>query len=256
MDASPSEWIDFVLGGGQGAMPAAAVQERFVGSSGRPALEEATAFVDRLIAEAGTDPAQWRVLDFGCGWGRISRVLLRVCTAENLVGADVLPQSVAMCREAMALAVFRETAADRPLPFGDASFDVVTAYSVFSHLDESTFRRHFDDFHRLLPKGGLVAFTTLKPAHFACWVLEEKGEKYMRVHLERARFSAGLWARRLEGGEILFVPTGGGDEVLKSSFYGQTIIPRTYLERMAGFRLVAYHDDARLPQAFVLLRRD
>jgi len=56
-------------------------QMNFVGSTRRHALLEAVRFVryatDALAWTGGPPPGECSVVDFGCGWGRITRTLLR-----------------------------------------------------------------------------------------------------------------------------------------------------------------------------------
>jgi SAM-dependent methyltransferase len=47
-----------------------------------------------------------------------------------------------------------------PTSFDDDTFDVVFAYSVFSHLSEDLYARWLAEFSRILKPGGLVIATT------------------------------------------------------------------------------------------------
>jgi predicted RNA methylase len=40
-----------------------------------------------------------RILDFGCGWGRILRFFLKDVPAKNLIGVDVDPEVIEICKE-------------------------------------------------------------------------------------------------------------------------------------------------------------
>ncbi len=151
------EWVAFLAGLKADAtlpppppMPKEETQAAFVGSSGLAAMKEGGEFY-RLIHEVlrrSQDGAVGRLLDFGCGWGRISRFFLR--DTDHLVGVDIDPQCIAICRAAMPDGNFDVCDVEPPLGFAEHSFDVVAAYSVFSHLAEHVFRRWMREFSRVL----------------------------------------------------------------------------------------------------------
>ncbi|MCP6725914.1 class I SAM-dependent methyltransferase, partial [Klebsiella pneumoniae] len=74
------------------------------------------------------------VLDFGCGCGRVTRWWADFEGA--VAGSDVNAEAVAWCRENLGFASFEQNALAPPLDFDDASFDLVYALSVFTHLTE------------------------------------------------------------------------------------------------------------------------
>ena len=49
---------------------------------------------------------------------------------------------------------FEQSAVEPPLRFADGSFDIVYAYSVFSHLSERVQLRWVEEFARILRPGG------------------------------------------------------------------------------------------------------
>src|SRR3954469_10987363 len=66
-----------------------------------------------------------RILDVGCGTGTMIQHLSRFGTAE---GVDASEEAVAFCRQRGINRV--QVVAGGPLPFPDASFDLVTAFDV------------------------------------------------------------------------------------------------------------------------------
>jgi SAM-dependent methyltransferase len=240
-------------------LPDEGLQRAWVGSSGVDALLEAgrfTALAVEALSERGASPDDvGRVLDFGCGWGRIYRCFLRHCRPGSLVGVDIDEGCVALCRKAMPYGSFELCDPMPPLAFADEAFDAVTAYSVFSHLAEEPFRRWLREFARVLRPGGFVFFTTLKEAHVDAWK-HRRREAAHGAALKAVGFTPRSWRKRASSGHVLFVPTGGGGTLESPTFYGETIVPRAYMEREAeglGFELMRYSDDGELPQAFVTL---
>ena len=263
------EWIDFLAGERNipglvaPAMPDPSLQRSFVGSSGREALSEASEFCLRLVKTAGSlgKPvnASSLVLDFGCGWGRLYRVMLRWCNPQNLVGVDIDEKCIEICRNAMPYGKFVKSGIEPPLPFEPASFEIVYAYSVFSHLAQNASHRTLLELARVLKRGGLAVFTTLKRAHLDTWQTQMNGNSpYYRSHLARAGFHYDKWQERADRGDFLYVPTGGGD-MRDDSFYGEAVMTRRHLEIVAkglGFKMRLFDDESQMPQSFVVLQRD
>jgi 2-polyprenyl-3-methyl-5-hydroxy-6-metoxy-1,4-benzoquinol methylase len=88
-----------------------------------------------------------RVLDVGCRWGSLTRAYLE---GNGVVGVDVDREALS---EAAKLGIETRWAdAEQPLPFEDASFDVVVAGEIVEHLrDPDLFAR---EVQRVLRPGG------------------------------------------------------------------------------------------------------
>jgi SAM-dependent methyltransferase len=100
-----------------------------------------------------------RVLDFGCGAGRTLRHFLGEAERTDIWGVDVDPQSIEWL-EANLCPPLHALRCDPgpPLPFETASFDLIWAISVFTHLtDESA--SWLIELHRLLRSGALLMAT-------------------------------------------------------------------------------------------------
>lgn len=260
------------------AFPPVGYQVATHGRSGRGALDEAGRFVaevDRRAAHAGRPiDAGTRVLDFGCGWGRMLRVFLARVDSHNLHGVDVREDSVTLARQLNPFAQFATVGSTPPLPFADGSFDLIVAYSVFSHLNEAVSRAWITEFARVTTPGGLVMVTT-RGSGFIDFVASLSTRALLwRVRLALGRSIGRPWneawlrtlqagfkdlpalQRQLAAGRFVHVPTGGG-ATLDASFYGESVIPRGYVEReWTDFELVDFIDDPRrLPQALIVLRK-
>ena len=97
-----------------------------------------------------------RVLDIGCGLGGIDVLLARDHGAE-VVGVDVEAELVRRAgerveREGLASQVEIRAVQPGPLPFPDASFDVVFSKDSWIHVEDK--RTLFADVFRLLQPGG------------------------------------------------------------------------------------------------------
>jgi SAM-dependent methyltransferase len=118
------------------------------------------------------------VLDFGCGCGRV----LRYWEGHSglLAGTDRDHGAVDWCRRNLAFARCELNGLAPPLAFDDATFGLVYALSVFTHLTADLQIAWRDELARVLRPGGLLLFTT----HGRSYVPRLEDE-------ERSRFDAG-----------------------------------------------------------------
>jgi SAM-dependent methyltransferase len=101
-----------------------------------------------------------RWLDFGCGSGRVARFLRQEPFVCELVGVDVDAGAIDWARRHLRGAEYRWISPQPPMPFPSASFDVVVAVSVFTHLDEAPQLAWLAEIRRLLRPGGLLLSST------------------------------------------------------------------------------------------------
>lgn len=113
---------------------------------------------DGAAAAAGLPfSAARRVLDFGCGCGRIARHVARIAGPE-LFGVDYNPRLVGWCRRNL-IGQYAVNRLAPPLDFPDGHFDVVYLFSVFTHLRRETLAQWLNEFARVLRPGGLALAT-------------------------------------------------------------------------------------------------
>jgi SAM-dependent methyltransferase len=151
------------------SVPEPVLQQRWTGQSGAPLATQSAALY-RLLAEryAQAGPrslADSRVLDFGCGWGRILRFLARDVPPDRLHGCDPVASILDVCRENGVPATLApsEFLPER-LPF-DEPFDLAYAVSVFTHLSEAAHERCLAALHAGLRPGGILVVTIRPPAY-------------------------------------------------------------------------------------------
>jgi hypothetical protein len=118
--------------------PSIELQAGFVGSSNRQAIHQAWIFY-LLMADQrkkyglvlGEDS---HVLDFGCGWGRFTRMFLRDVPESNIWYADSQTLALDICRDTGVPGRMIQLPQMPPSDLPSAQFDTSFAYSVFSHL--------------------------------------------------------------------------------------------------------------------------
>jgi hypothetical protein len=99
------EWLAFLAGEitipdeNAPPMPAPEFQMSWVGCSGLAALADGAVFLDYVRSRIPALHQQARILDFGCGWGRLYRILIR--DTFSVVGVDSEPAVMQMCRDAL-----------------------------------------------------------------------------------------------------------------------------------------------------------
>jgi SAM-dependent methyltransferase len=241
--------------------PPADVQCRFTGAAGDDTMREAFAFY-AIVKEAqkrhGRRPLD-AALEFGCGWGRIIRLFTRDVPPGSLWGIDCMSAAIDICRSTNRLARFELTPTFPPTDVPSDTFDLVYAYSVFSHLSEAAHLAWLEELRRVLKPGGLLIVTT-RPREFIlmCAALREAQElpSWVAGTVVSFKDTAAALAR-YDSGEFLFEPTGGGDE-LDASFFGEACIPQRYVADQWPrlLEVVDYIDDrSRCIQNVIVARK-
>jgi len=98
-----------------------------------------------------------RILDWGCGCGRVARFTARV-PGVALTGCDIDADNVAWCTAHLA-GSYALTTVRPPLPFADASFDLVYGVSVFTHMREPLQDAWLAELARVAAPGALLMMT-------------------------------------------------------------------------------------------------
>jgi SAM-dependent methyltransferase len=152
-------------------MPPEQVQRDWTGSSGRALLAQTSTFVMSLErayrGTCGRPLEDAVILDYGCGWGRILRLMLRFADPSRLYGVDPWPASLEASRASRVrghLAPCDEVPG--ALPFPGVTFDLVYAFSVFTHLSEKTATAVLAALRPRLAPQGLLVLTVRPPEYW------------------------------------------------------------------------------------------
>lgn len=129
------------------------------------------------VRKSDDDPADFgRILDFGCGVGRLIRHLFSL--EAELHGTDCNGELIEWCRKRLPRAEFRCNERHPPLEYDNDYFDFVYAASVLTHLDEPGQAEWMADLRRVLKPGGILLFT-VHGTKYVAGLPEDKRAQYV-----------------------------------------------------------------------------
>jgi SAM-dependent methyltransferase len=121
------------------------------------------------------------VLDFGCGCGRVMRKWANV-PGPSFFGSDYNSDLIKWCRQNLPYARFEVNRLAPPLPFAADQFDLVYAFSVFTHLTELLQHEWMAELRRIVRPRGLLVFST-RGAAWAWKLTPDERSRYERGDL-------------------------------------------------------------------------
>jgi SAM-dependent methyltransferase len=149
-------------------LPDPTLQERWNGAHGLTLLTQTKAFYRHARAmlerHGVSEPPATRILDFGCGWGRITRFFCRDVDAGALHGCDPVEDILEVCRRSRLPAVLHRTEFI-PERLPETGFDLAYSFSVFTHISEEAANACIRALHDALNPGGLLILTIRPPAY-------------------------------------------------------------------------------------------
>jgi SAM-dependent methyltransferase len=195
------------------------VQKTWTGAAGDTLLRQTVAFARCAIAayhqftDGRAETA--RILDFGCGYGRILRLMYKYFAAERIYAVDPWDKSIALCQEHGMKGNFAVSDwVPRILPF-EGPFDFIYAFSVFTHLSERTAETCMAALRRVIAPSGLLAIS-IRPEEF--WDFHDGGKYAAEM---KARHAATGYAFR----------GFAWQQVNGENTYGDTSISLDYIRR-------------------------
>jgi SAM-dependent methyltransferase len=181
------------------------------------------------------------IMDFGCGFGRVTRVLRAAFPGAHLSVCDISRGAVDYCAEKFeAEPVYsNESPSGVPIPH---SYDLIWCGSLLTHLDSGEFTRFLDLFYSMLLPGGLLVATTHGPfvaeriRTGACtYGVEEEHVPALLQSYSETGFGYGNYA---QSSLTTMALTKYGISVSKPSWVCR------HVERLPNVRLLAYTEKA------------
>lgn len=203
------------------SMPPNEVQDDWNGRHGTELLTASLAFIKTLVATytelTGKDLIRARVLDYGCGWGRLIRLLYKYVSYENIYGVDPWDRSIDLCKQygvKANLAVCDYV--PQQLPF-EQKFDLIYAYSVFTHLSEKTTKTVLSTLRRYMDNNGILVIT-IRPKEFWSFHRQGKFKQEMYQMHEQTGFAFTPHRRAPINGDITYGDTSISLDYLEENF--------------------------------------
>ncbi|MFD0964992.1 class I SAM-dependent methyltransferase [Pseudofulvibacter geojedonensis] len=146
----------------------------------------------RKYYESGKKNAEWlttlfckhielknkKILDWGCGPGRIIRHLPEVISNNcSFYGTDYNQKSIKWCSENLSRISFNHNTIDAKLPYSDNEFDVIYGLSIITHLSEDKHYEWFQELYRILKPNGILLLTA-QGDNFISKLTTEEQESY------------------------------------------------------------------------------
>lgn len=205
------------------AMPSAEVQINWTGTSGAPLLDQSLAFVGAVStafeSHTGRSLSGARILDYGCGWGRLIRLMYKFSPPERIYGCDAWETSLALCRGS-GIRAHLATCEEVPtsVPFPGVSFDLIYAFSVFTHLSERTSKAVVATLRRCIEPDGLLVVTIRPPEYWDVHSPQQNAVDVPRMKKEHAArgFAFTPHIRAPVDGEVTF-----GDTSMSLDYIGR-----------------------------------
>lgn len=152
-------------------MPSEDIQDSWTGSANHDLLKQSINFIKIAITTYHSltcrSLSQGNVLDFGCGWGRLIRLLYKYVPSEKIYGVDPWDQSIQICRDTKLQGNFSiSDYLPRNLPTPEnIKFDFIMAFSVFTHLSEKSALISANTLKNYLTDDGVIAIT-IRPVEY------------------------------------------------------------------------------------------
>lgn len=201
-------------------LPSQQIQTRLTGVSGAQTLLHGFRQYE-LIKEILTKHhfnlnSSKKVLDFGVGFGRILRFFLREVDKSNLFGTDINEDFISWLQNKANFANFLTNNEHPPIDFPKEYFDLIFAFSVFSHLSERSGKEWLSELNRITRKGALVILTI--------WAHPSKTKDYHYGQNKHFPNYEELTSR-YDNGEFCY----SNELYNNSSTYGEALIPEKYI---------------------------
>lgn len=205
------------------------IQETWTGASGVELLKQTLAFTriveNMVVRHTGRTLHDASILDFGCGYGRILRMMYYYSDPEKIWGVDAWDKSLATCKEVGLLGNFAQS--DRVpinLPVGDTKFDVAFAFSVFTHLAPSAAIACLNAVREHMVDGGIFILT-IRPIEFWPYIDAARKTKHQSTLMQAHRSSG-----------VAYLPHGG----VEGETYGDTSLTFDFFKGHEQWQFLGY----------------
>lgn len=190
LQAACSQLQDVIQEAGGVLPPPRHLQVRVIGGYSSDFLKSGRDLIGDLDAVLACDNKSLRsfekILDFGCGCGRVLRPLRhRAAPSQMLYGTDIDAEAIEWCRANYPrIAEFGVNPEMPPMRYPDAAFDFVYSVSIFTHLPEDMQFAWLQELQRIARPGGYLVLSVHGKHYYhdlppeARCIMQEKGFYY------------------------------------------------------------------------------
>lgn len=207
------------------------VQQSWTGSAGLTLLTQSVDFVRALIYNftklTGRSLENSKILDFGCGYGRITRLMYYFSDEDHVFGVDPWDQSIEICHaDGLRKNFHVSDYLPSRLPITETQFDLIFAFSVFTHLSKRATETCLHTLTDHIKPDGIIAIT-IRPVEY--WDVDIEARKLDVVEHQKSLhrevgFSFLAHNRSSVDGDVTYGDTSLTMEWLKQSFPSLTLV--------------------------------
>jgi 2-polyprenyl-3-methyl-5-hydroxy-6-metoxy-1,4-benzoquinol methylase len=199
--------------------PPAHLQERVGGAHDFQSMgTQVASLIMTCVSKYKSVTTAHRILDWGCGCGRVIREMMKFVSPSKLTGCDIDAEAIGWAKTHIPGPNFDRIDPYPPTVYSTDSFDLIYGISVMTHLDEQTQLLWLEELSRIISPAGIVALTII-------------GE-----NLRNTNMPAQLESKFHEKGFASFVPGYSGmlAPFSHEGYYRETYHSFDYIERTWG----------------------
>jgi len=200
------------------------VQNNWTGSCGYTLLHQSLTFVratwhsyERMTGRK-LDTA--KILDYGCGYGRLLRLMMYFANNDHLFGCDPWEKSIELCRESGIKCDLQVTDyLPLALPYPNGNFDLIYAFSVFTHTSLRATTTALAALSKIIRPDGVLVIT-IRPVEYWDYHqnLSDTERKSLKNNHDHTGFSFRPHNRQSVDGDITYGDTSISLEFIEKNF--------------------------------------
>jgi len=198
------------------------------------------------------------VLDFGCGTSRILRYMVEFLPGPQYWGTEVVREAIDWAKTEFPEIRYLHHDNTPHLEFPDHMFDIIYAYSIFTHFEEEFHLRWLSELHRILEDDAMMILTV----HGERILRRCRDEEDIREQMCIGSQDYEEICKKFYGyGYVFYSPynhqwlSQGG---LDSEVFGITFISKEYIrDNWSGYFQILEHDEGAISnwQDWVVMRK-
>lgn len=176
------------------------------------------------------------ILDFGCGYGRLTKYFPDVAINAEIYGCDVDRDAISFAKKNYPRINFSTNQVDPPVHFEDEQFDLIILFSVFTNISEHVHKSWLKELALKLKNNGMLIATS----HSQLCI--KRITMFSPFSLNHFHFTKPLEEYLKNSLGYHFVP------YINTPDYGVTIIGKKYVlenwPKISGLKIIGYHEGA------------